>query len=353
MNLIIVNYSMSSNSLVFSHQRDTAIALSRHFETVTVFTSEVSSEALPENLNVKLIKWRPNSPILNLFAVLTTLVPHLSSNRNAIVFTHMADVHAALISPFTCLLGMRHVLWYAHATNSLFLNFASFFVNKIVSSTSGSCNLGINTFKVQLINQGINQNDFPFQIPKLLKMNKLFYYGRLDQSKNIHLFPSLIEMLTSKKSNFTIDIFGQPTSKQPEKYIVDLKLHPIVCNANSKVKFHGPIERKQIPWAVSNFGVFVNLFSGSLDKTLIEATFMGKSVVTWNQEYCRAFGTWSGMPVAETLEFIAHEIYAIESLSASSLSAELQRRLNIGIKLHSFDGWVVRLVSVLQEGFKS
>jgi hypothetical protein len=127
----------------------------------------------------------------------------------------------------------------------------------------------------------------------------------------------------------------------------------LVKNANSSVNFHGPIQRKNIPLAVEEFDVFLNLFSGSLDKTLIEATFMGKPVVTWNQEYCRDFGTWSGAPVAKSLDFISREILALQSVKSSDLRAELERRLNLGLEMHSFDGWIYRLASALREELHS
>jgi glycosyltransferase involved in cell wall biosynthesis len=353
MKLIIINYSMSPNSLVFAHQRDTAIALSQYFESVIVFTPENSSEILPKNVRVNLLEWRKNSPVRNAYIVLKTLVPHLISNRKAVVFTHMTDVHAALISPITSLFRIRHILWYAHATNSIFLIWSSFFVNQILSSTSGSCNLKLNSYKIKLINQGISQEDFPFQISKLMERTKLFYYGRLDQSKNIHLLLELIEKLNHQKDNFTLDIFGKPTNRQSEMYLVDLRITQMVSKSNSSVKFHEPIERKTIPSTVKEFDIFLNLFSGSLDKTLIEATFMGKPVVTWNQEYCREFGTWSGVPIAESLDFISEEILALQSKNSFDLRTELERRLNLGLRMHSFAGWITRLASILQEDMSS
>lgn len=353
MKLIIINYSMSPKSLVFAHQRDTAIALSQYFESVTVFTPDVFYENLPVNMKAHLLKWHKNSPVRNTYTVLKTLIPYLLSNRKSVVFTHMTDVHAALISPITWLFRIRHVLWYAHATNSLFLIWSSFFVNQIASSTSGSCNLELNSHKVKFINQGISQRDFPFQISELMERTKLFYYGRLDQSKNIHLFLELIEKLNHQKDTFTLNIFGRTANKQPEMYLINLRLNPIVRKTNSSVKFHGPIERKNIPTTVKEFDIFLNLFSGSLDKTLIEATFMGKPVVTWNQEYCREFGTWSGAPVAESLDFLLQEILALQSRNSSDLRTELERRLNLGLRMHSFTGWINRLASILQEDMNS
>ena len=118
MRLIVVNYSMSSKSLVFSHQKEVVRELSQFFETVEVFTTEVSSEPLPRNVKVSHIPWKANSPLRNIITVLKLLYPVLARNRSSVLFTHMTDVHAAILAPLTWLLKMRHILWYAHAKNS-------------------------------------------------------------------------------------------------------------------------------------------------------------------------------------------------------------------------------------------
>jgi len=182
---------MSSKNLVFSHQREVVNALSQFFEAVEVFTTEVSSEPLPRNVTVTHIPWKANSPLRNLETILKLLYPVLTRNRTSVLFTHMTDVHAAVLAPLTWLLKMRHILWYAHAKNSRYLIWSSFFVSKIVSSTPGSCNLGINRRKVIYINQGIDSKNFPYFTRSPKRLRKILYYGRLDPSKNIHMFQAM------------------------------------------------------------------------------------------------------------------------------------------------------------------
>lgn len=339
---------MSSASLVFSHQREVVISLSQRFESIDVFTSEVSQDYLPENVRVFELKWTKNAPLRNVMNILTTLVPHLIRNRNAIVFTHMTDVHAALVSPLTFILRIRHVLWYAHATNSVYLTWASFFVSKIISSTSGSCNLKVNTRKILYINQGINPTDFPFHYRSLERINNFFYYGRLDKSKNIHVLLDLVQILNKEAKTSTIEFFGKSVGADSENYLDELKLNPTVKLPNSPIKFNKSIKRKDIPSISQEFDCFLNLFSGSLDKTLIEATFMGLPVVTWNKEFCNQFGTWSGKPVQETLNFVVEEIISLRKMEKHKLRDELVRRFELATRFHSFSGWIDRLTSILQ-----
>jgi glycosyltransferase involved in cell wall biosynthesis len=345
-----VNYSMSSKNLVFSHQREVVLALSQFFETVEVFTTEPSSEYTPKNVKVSLLPWRVRSPLRNLLTVLRVVYPFLIKNRDSVLFTHMTDAHAAILAPLAWLIRIRHILWYAHAANSKFLIWSSFFVSNIVSSTNGSCNLRLNKEKICYINQGISNKNFPFKIRSNERFRKVLYYGRLDPSKNIHLFPSLLLELNRSGDIYTLDIFGRPANLESEKYFLNVRSSNQVKIQESSINFRGSIERALVSKVTENYDIFLNLFSGSLDKTLVEATFMGMPVVTWNLEYCSQFGTWSNLPASATLDFIIKEFEALDSMKNGALQGEIARRLNLAIKSHSFEGWIDRLVRVLKKG---
>ena len=309
-----MNYSMSSKSLVFSHQREVVRELSQFFETVEVFTTEVSSEPLPRNVKVSHIPWKANSPLSNVVTILKLIYPALIRNRTSVLFTHMTDVHAAILAPLTWLLKMRHILWYAHAKNSKYLIWSSFFVSKIVSSTPGSCNLGINKRKVLYINQGIDSKNFSYYARSPEKLHRVLYYGRLDPSKNIQVFPDLVFELNRSPDKYSIDVFGRPANLESEKYFFDVVSSRKAKSQKTSITFHDPITRALIPDTAKRYDIFLNLFSGSLDKTLIETTFMGLPVITWNREYCSQFGTWSNSSVSETIDFIIKEFEFINSL---------------------------------------
>jgi glycosyltransferase involved in cell wall biosynthesis len=348
--LIVVNYSMSSKSLVFSHQREVVDALSKFFETVEVFTTEIGSESLKKNVRVFHIPWKANSALRNMVSIIKTLYPVLIRNRTSVLFTHMTDVHAAMLAPLTWLLKMRHILWYAHAKNSKYLIWSSFFVSKIVSSTPGSCNLGINKRKILYINQGIDSKNFPYFGRRFNRLSKVMYYGRLDPSKNIHMFLDLILRLNRSPYKYSIDVFGRPANLESEKYFLDIASSLTVNSQEASIIFHDPIARALIPEIAKKFDIFLNLYAGSLDKTLIEATFMGMPVITWNEEYCSQFGTWSDSSVSETLDFIIKEFESINSMSEIEIHKEIIMRLSLALRDHSFKGWINRLDGVLKGG---
>ena len=348
MNLVLLNYSMSRSNLVFAHQVESAIALAKYFDKVTVLTQELPDECLPKNIQVVQVPWVKNAALVNVYKLLRVFFPLILRNKDLIVFTHMTDVHAALISPITWLMRIRHVLWYAHAHNSLYLIWSSMFVNKIVSSTSGSCNLRINRRKIIYINQGIDTRNFPLQLRTSDCLSSIVYYGRLDKSKNIHLFPSLIKKLNEKSNLYSLDIFGKSLSSESEKYLESIKDALAFSDNQKAINFKGPIMREMVPQVTRGYNLFINLFSGSLDKTLIEATFMGLPVITWNREYCSQFGTWSKQEVTQTQIFLLDEIAAINSMDGIERENEILRRQKLAIENHSFEQWIMNLYLALK-----
>ena len=352
MDLLILNYSMHSDSLVFSHQRKVVSALSKHFERVTVLTSEYDLKSPGLNVNVMVQNWERGRAVKNAFRILVVLIPFLTRNRNIVVFSHMTDVQCALISPLTRLLRIRHVLWYAHSHNSVYLNWSSFFVSSIVSSTPGSCNLRLNRGKLRFINQGISQEDFPYHSKRFVNLTRIFNYGRLDVSKNIHLFLDLLLALNQDKKVFSVDVYGNSSSGHSIEYLEGLKHLSKRPEFQSTFNIHPGLNRKNISSESEKYELFLNLFVGSLDKTLIEATMLGLPVLTWNREYCEQFGTWSGNDVKESLDFILEELSFIRSMQEQKLRREILRRYHYAIEMHAFDGWINRLLFVLNGGVK-
>lgn len=303
--------------------------------------------SLPENIKVFHLPWKSGSSIKNSLTILKTLYPFILKNRDAVVFSHMTDVHTALVSPLTWALKMRHVIWYAHAVTSKYLFFSSFFVSTIVSSTPGSCRLRVNRRKIRFIDQGIDPDDFPFYCRQFLQRRRILYYGRLDRSKKIDLFCELMDTLKSSSTVFTLDVFGESSNMYSEQFMEGVKKTILDKSLQNVFRIFGPLERRQIHLVARDYDIFLNLFIGSLDKTLIEATFMGLPVVTWNREYCSQFGTWSNFPVDSSLEFIASELRYLISQPIDKLQPEIDRRRREAVNRHSFDGWIERLNAVL------
>ena len=106
------------------------------------------------------------------------------------------------------------------------------------------------------------------------------------------------------------------------------------------------IERKKIPDELKKHDCFVHAFQGSLDKTLVEATHSAIPVATVNKEYLKIFGKWN-YSNANNQPFLTSELRFILSSSANAITKEVDRRYEIARTNHEIEGWINRLVNVL------
>jgi hypothetical protein len=160
-------------------------------------------------------------------------------------------------------------------------------------------------------------------------------------------------MLRESDSNTSLSVYGKSMNKESESYIDQLKEQFYLDFIRGHFSINSALARDKISQEMKKYGIFINLFSGSLDKTLIEATFMGLPVVTWNREFCNQFGTWSNSPVEESKKFILNEIATIQNLSNSELTKALHHRVSYALEHHTFEGWLHRLLNVISPQGKS
>jgi len=137
-------------------------------------------------------------------------------------------------------------------------------------------------------------------------------------------------------------------SSSSKEYLEFCKASAQKSIQRGNVNFLNPIERRNLPKQTSHYGLFLNFFVGSLDKTLVEATLMGLPVVTWNQEYCREFGTWSKANASESISFIIDEINALQHIPDDEYVREVYRRYELAKQNHSLNSWKIRLLAILK-----
>ena len=102
-----------------------------------------------------------------------------------------------------------------------------------------------------------------------------------------------------------------------------------------------------MPEILQTYDCFIHSFQGSLDKTIVEATFSGLPVITINNEYRKIFGSWdlSGTGMNNSLK---DEAQLLLNLDGSKRESEVDRRYEVALKQHELTGWIDRLVSILK-----
>jgi hypothetical protein len=92
---------------------------------------------------------------------------------------------------------------------------------------------------------------------------------------------------------------------------------------------------------------FIHAFEGSLDKAVLEATFMGLPVVTINPEYLKIFGSWNLEDKSKN-HGLSEELKHLFSLSEVEVLKEVDRRYELAKQDYELVGWGVRVSKILK-----
>lgn len=336
-----MNYSMDRNDYLLSHQQEAVLELAKHFSQVEVITARAGESILPSNVIVHNVGWNSAHSIRSLTRFIAIFSKTLFVFRPNVIFSHMTDMQSAIVSPFVRLLKIRHVLWYAHKSQSKYLFFANLFVNEIVTSTPGSC--PISSMKVSTIGQAINPKFFYPQSKHSGKLEKFLHIGRLDPAKRADYIINSVEIMRKTNPKISLSLYGSVGNKNSELWADQIHLMATSEDKSSWLSILPGIRRAEVPALVSSHDLFIHAYLGSLDKTLVEATFIKIPVITENPEYLSIFGSWSGIESPSILQ----EYDYIKSLNPEQISIILEERYQLAYNHHSINNWVSLLVQIL------
>ncbi len=340
-NLLIINYATDEKSQVFAHQAEVVNRLSRKFRKVYVITSSKGQVSLPNNVTVIESKWTKGNRFRNSFRFIIKFFGVYFHDKNLVIFSHMTEVQSALISPFTKIMGVRHIVWYAHASTSIAMNVNSYLLDGIATSTSGSCPYAGD--KIYILGQAIDEDFFRLHERNFDPPYKFVHVGRTDPSKKIEIIIQTIENLNRKGFESSLTIIGGPSSASFNDYRRSLEHLKECSDKPSSITFSGPIQRSLLPDYLHSFDFFIHAFQGSLDKSLIEATLCGIPVLTLNKEYRNIFGQWDQSPNSS----LEDEFVALAGLSTEQVNFEINRRRELAVSQHSLTGWVEKIAELL------
>lgn len=344
--LFLIVYSLDDKSELFSHQYLIAKKLNSHFSNTTVVTFfSKETRRVFEGMQVVSLDW-DRSALLGVLKLYYFFFRHVRHNSNIVVFSHMADIASALISPFSRLLGVRHILWYAHNSYSHYLKFAVPFVDTILTSTPDSCPY-VGT-KLKSIGQGIDTALFSFST-KLYGPNfsRFIHVGRLDPSKQIDTILEAFSKFAKRHQSASLALVGAPT-KGNESYVGYLKDKYHYLIETNQVIFEGAKKRNEVARILRESDLFIHAYEGSLDKSILEATLIGIPVVTLNRPYLNLVGA----SVLDQLnlrksDLLIEQIEHFSELSVNEYFQVLQSRSELVKQSHNLDSWISKAVQVL------
>ena len=344
-NLLVINYAMDEKSQVFSHQIELVNQLSAKFDQITVLTAQVGVCNTEKNVKVVSFDWVEGKRVSSLVRFLKVFIKTVRSEKFTVLFSHMTSVQSAFISPITRIIRLRHYLWFAHTSNGIFLKVSRLLSNGIITSTPGSCPL--KGSKVYPIGQSINNQKFRKKNSITKPIKNLVHIGRFDPSKNIKEIVYEVKKLRSEFPDLNLEVIGSPSSDRFKDYELNVK-----AKFNSEVqsgwlKFTPHIPRSSLPDLLQTYDCFIHSFQGSLDKTIVEATFSGLPVITINNEYRKIFGSWNLIDTGMN-NSLKDEAQLLLKLDGNKRQSEVDRRYKVAIEQHELTGWIDRLVSILK-----
>ncbi len=339
--LLVMNYVMDKSHPALSHQVDVVEGLAKQFATVTVLTGANSYSPKFDNITVISSDWAQGKNLRNVLNFYYCFFLVIRRKRYSSVFSHMTLVQSSLVAPILRILNIKHYVWYAHAKKTFFLSWTFFWANAIVTSTRGSCPL--QGKKVIYLGQSVDPLQFLERDNLRFPLTRCVHIGRMDRSKNLDEIISVVDSLRVRFPLLTLSLVGNPSTPDSVNYVSDLKSSWEKALKNGWLTFEVAIPRAQVPAKLLENDIFVHAFSGSLDKSLVEATLTGMPVVTINQEYVNEFGSWNNGD-----NNLNTELRALIEKSQNEVKKEVHARVLLGVKNHSFATWILRLTSTLR-----
>lgn len=348
--VLIVVYSLEEKNSVFQHQMTIVSELSRLYElSVIALLDSGRSYFHPGGFRVFPAAMDSQYRIIKYLRFLKLFMNVLNTQKPEAVISHMTDSVAAIYSPILWAMKRFHVLWYAHASYSIYLRIAKFFVTQIVTSTPGS--IPIKGRKISPIGQSIDIDFFrrDQSHPIDEKHLRVIHVGRLDESKRIDELCEIFKASIASNRYKHFALVGSP-SKNNTRYADKLfTKYSHEINVGT-IEFLGSLDRIQVKKQLAESHLFLHAFEGSLDKTLLEATAMKLPVVTCNYEYVLEFGSWSGStPGADFRAYLNTEISAFNSYSTKQIAAIVEQRHNLIVTKHSLGNWISQIEKIICE----
>lgn len=335
---------MNEEHAIFSHQIGVVRRLAEHYENISVLTTQYSfpKDPLPSNVEVFVSDWKPKQNFRNAFRVLIFFLCFLRNRGKFTIFSHMTEVHSAIIAPISTLLHIPHFLWYAHTSKSSFLIWDSLWVDKIITSTRGSC--PISNKKVVAIGQGVDERMFhTINNRDYARSSRWIHVGRLDPSKRIDWLIKLVEEFQNMGVNFQLKLVGTPSVGNNDYFDYIQKL--VTTRNIANIYFLGSLNAEGIQEELANSDLFIHAFQGSLDKVLVEATLHGIPVVTCNKEYLEEFAVGKDFNEADDYLLIKKQLKSFLSMPLEEKKQLAIRTRNQALINHSISGWILRLIN--------
>jgi len=339
--LLVINYALDSNQPIFATSGNWICELAKRHEKITIITGHLGEFERPTNADIYSINWIEGQNFRNTFRTVAVGSKVIKKNKFSVAFTHMALIQALILSPLLKIHKIRHVIWYAHASNPISLKVAKIFTSEFVTSTPGS--FPLKSAKVTPIGQGIDPSKFSRKTLNY-PIKNLIHVGRFEKSKNIDLIIETVAQVRQQGFPITFTQVGNASSKSVSDYEFECKKKFATYVQEGWLNFEPTLSHEKIPEVLSKSDLFIHAFQGSLDKTTVEAVLMGLPLISINHEVNNFFADQFDKAS------LTERLLSILTLNESSLRDYVQAQEALAIKNGTLNALIAKLDRILISG---
>jgi len=190
------------------------------------------------------------------------------------VFVHMNPQYFTYGGWWWFLRGIPTYLWYTHYTMTPHLFLAGLFAKRLFAATAQSLPQYESNPKKVVLGHGIDTEFWGVLSDRGRDPYQLLSVHRLSRSKR---FEIVIETLALLGAKYTVTVYGRPIDPA---YFEELKDLVHTRALEGRVHFKGPVPMHELPAIYSRYRLMINMASETIDKTMLEALFLGVYPVT-------------------------------------------------------------------------
>ena len=265
--LYVFNLSTDSSNGLLAFTQDWVKAFSQTMEHVTVISTWVGKNELPNTISVTQVG---GGDLIHRFKGIVILmieaIKIVKNRKNAIVFHHMSPRTAVILGPIFRLFRIKQGLWYSHSNRTLELLIAEKFTNRIFSSTPEALPLKSN--KARFTGHGILVEKFKFREGSDRKM-AILSLGRIAPiKKNEYLIDAISK---SKRDSKEVHLVGPVDGSNG--YLEKIMKYGL--ERGVKVFHLGEVSHSGIQEILASYAICYTGNPNTVDKSVIEGALCG------------------------------------------------------------------------------
>lgn len=340
--LLICTQAVDRNDPILGFFHAWIERFAKECESVVVICLRKGKYSLPKNVEV--ISLGERNRILRAFEVCT--IAWGRRTEYDAVFVHMNPEYIVAAGWLWRLRGKRIGLWYVHNSLTTLLRIAHWFSNVVFTVSNET--FPIRSSKVRVTGHGIDIDLFQPRKAVDNFFGRVVTIGRISPKKNTRVIIEAVLQFARGKDGVTLDIYGEPVTKEEKKYADDLKAWLPSFDTNGIVTLKGAIAHDKVPSALAGASVLVNMGeTGGIDKAVLEAMAAGIPVISTSSVHRPLLTRYpqlavEGAGVAEALEYLYSLPHTVRTAMGEDLRTEV-------VENHSLTPLIKKIVWTLSQ----